>query len=162
MRRNALLFLSVLVTEPALASSIERLATKPPGNPQSLVALGCTGCTGPVETNPPSPSIERLGLPRNGQILRITDRQGQKALERTEAWMGGSPVTFVSLNPLFIHEEERLMALRKAPALPANGDGVDAGTTAALSDGGAGAHPAKATTTELAPDFSTYRLRPGR
>lgn len=163
MHRNLLLLFCALAAPPALAGSIERLSAAPIADAPSLVALGCAGCSQSVPDDGASPSLTRLRLPEGQQILSIAERHGQKALLRTEAWMGGSPVTFVSLNPLFIGEEERIMALRQTPAPMVAGDGVDAGTTAAVRSGAENAAPvlpdAPLPAGQAAPSFSGFELR---
>lgn len=163
MHRNHLLFLCVLAAPPALAGSIEHLAAAPLADAPSLVALGCAGCSPSAPDDGAAPSLTRLRLPEGQQIVSITERHGQKALLRTEAWMGGSPVTFVSLNPLFIGEEERIMALRQTPAPTLAGDGVDAGTTAAVAPDAARPSPALSDApvsgSATPPGFSGFELR---
>ena len=166
MLNPALLLLMTFAAYPAAASSIERLSTGVVTQPASIVSLGCLDCT-PV-SEPKHQGAAPLHLPAGEQILTVEQRNGKPVLLRTEAWMGGSPVTFVSVNPVWIDREEQAIVLRSQPPGSGNpADPLDTSTTSALPPEPAGtpigtSSSAPSQGLQHAPDFSGVALRPTR
>ncbi|MBP2547811.1 hypothetical protein J2858_000704 [Neorhizobium galegae] len=159
------LLLMMLAATPASAGSIERIATaSEPARPTgSIVTLDCLSCP-PVERRRPSMTAP-FELAPGQQILSLQERNGKPVLLRTEAWMGGSPVTFVSLNPVWIDREEQAIVARARPASPmdpaAPSDPLDTGTTAAVPAPPTQAAPRLPSAAPAPlPDFSGVALRP--
>lgn len=163
MYSHLLTILALAAASPAAASSIENLSTIPIANPESVVEIRCGDCVGHETIEEPTYKVPELH--GSTQRLELQDRNGKPALMRTEAFMGGSPVTFVSLNPVFIDSEKSAIAVRSGA--PAKGDGVDMqATTSAVGTGtGTAVDPApvKALPADETspPDFSGLELRPG-
>jgi hypothetical protein len=157
MPSPALLLLMSIAATPAAAASIEAMSTVPAAQSTSIVTLGCLSCK--AAEKPRLAVTTPSALAPGQQILTLQERHGKPVLLRTEAWMGGSPVTFVSLNPVWIDREEQAIVLRAMPsgrtdpATPA--DALDTGTTAAVPP-----QPATRTAPSSPPDFSGVALRP--
>ena len=163
MYSHLLTILIVAAASPAAASSIENLSTIPIANPTSVVQIRCASC---VEKHRivKDPTYTVPELSGGEQRLELKERDGKPALMRTEAWMGGSPVTFISVNPVFIDNERSAIAGRLGA--PVKGDGVDMQATTSAVNSGAPADPAptKPVAEDVAtpPDFPGLELRPGR
>jgi hypothetical protein len=85
-----------LAASSALASSIDVVGKAKPAGESSIINEACTSC-------PPLQSTERKKdytvptlNPGSLQASELRDVDGQKKLYRTEGWMGGSPVVFVT------------------------------------------------------------------
>ncbi|MCY1664479.1 plant virulence effector HPE1-like domain-containing protein [Rhizobium sp. SL86] len=161
MYSQLLTILTLAAASPAAASSIDHLSTIPIANPESVVQIRCAAC---VEEHHAikEPTYKVPELPGGEQRLELKERGGKPALMRTEAWMGGSPVTFVSLNPVFIDNERSAIAGRQGA--PMKGDGVDmqATTSAVSSEPVVDPASAKPVAADVAtpPDFPGLELRP--
>ncbi|CAN7590981.1 plant virulence effector HPE1-like domain-containing protein [Rhizobium sp. LjRoot30] len=140
----------------ALASSVEPVTTKVSAG--SIVTKSCDACPELKITKSKRAYIVPT-LKEGTQVTEIRDINGEKKMVRTEAWLGGSPVVFVSKAP-----EGAVTASATAgqPAqaadieLPATG--VDAtATTAAVGVAGA-EEPAIATSTPTL-DATNFNLR---
>jgi RimJ/RimL family protein N-acetyltransferase len=60
--------------------------------------------------------FESLGFRAEGLLRdQVRDVDGKKQIMRTEAWLGGSPVTFVSKNPAWLPADDTAAALAEAP-----------------------------------------------
>jgi hypothetical protein len=84
----------VLTSGSAFSSSITSLSGTPAALP-SIVSHQCPDCPAP------RPKVDRSGykvpsLAEGTQSTVIREIAGEKKLFRTEAWLGGSPVVFVS------------------------------------------------------------------
>jgi hypothetical protein len=167
----AALAASSLTTSPAGASSVEMRSTIPIANAPSMRFMTCTTCASrPRQAKRPSYSVPDLA--GKTQVLELTERDGKKALVRTDALMGGSPVTFVSLSPVWIETEQNILASRNGA--PSKGDGVDlqattsavsppAQTPAAVQPVAAELLPAEPVLAAPAsPDFRGLDMRPSR
>jgi hypothetical protein len=140
MRRTLLTVAIVLASGSAMASSIELIR----GNR----TVSCSAC----------PALERkvnkqqttAPLAVGMQNISIRDVKGTKQILRTDAWLGGSPVTFVSSNPVWLSQD---------PSATANAEttspGTDAVKTSAVSPA-----PQEADTPHVAPLFADAPLRP--
>ncbi len=85
----------------AMASSIEVLHGGKTSN-GSVLIITCDACSSaPVA----SKALTKAVLERGTQNISTRDIDGRKETVRTEAWLGGSPVTFVSSNPLWLPQD---------------------------------------------------------
>ncbi|WP_137132355.1 plant virulence effector HPE1-like domain-containing protein [Rhizobium sp. FY34] len=157
----AALAASTAAAAPAAASSILRMSATPLATSPSVKDIICTTCEEHTAA-PVKPSYIVPELANGTQLNELKQRNGKTALMRTEAWMGGSPVTFVSLSPVWIETEQSVLAGRTAPSN--RGDGVDMQATtsavAPVGETGTAAAPAAAELTPVEPDFSGMELRP--
>ncbi|WP_337266255.1 plant virulence effector HPE1-like domain-containing protein [Oryzifoliimicrobium ureilyticus] len=139
-----------LVAGSAAASSIDVIHGAP-AQAQSITVIQCAAC-GPAKARAPDGSFGSYNVPDlpPGQIqsIEFRDAGGKREIVRTEQWMGGSPVVFVTKAPATMQAF--------LPDAPLHfGDGIDAkSVTAALV-------PAVAPTSEQSgmPDVSSFELR---
>ena len=82
----------------AMASSIEVLHGAKTSN-GSVLIITCDACS---STPVAGKALTKAVLKRGTQNISTRDVDGRKETVRTEAWLGGSPVTFVSSNPLWL------------------------------------------------------------
>jgi hypothetical protein len=157
MYSRVLLMCAAFAASPAAASSIERLVTAPMTTSPSMQIIHCLEC----KDMPPATRRERADhdVASNGGATELRTRFGRKEVVRKGSWMGGSPVTFVSLSPVWISAEEMMMIGHAGT--PAKGDGVDLSTTTSA----VGPQDKPAATSATAADhpevdFSTFELRP--
>ncbi|MCR6499208.1 hypothetical protein MUO32_09215 [Shinella sp. CPCC 101442] len=124
----------VLAAAPAFAGSFEPVAGTVSAG--SIATVNCTGCPAlkpKRETN----SYHVDTIEPGTQKVEIREADGERKIFRTEAWMGGSPVLFVSKAPA--------EAVQAADAAPPEGDttvAVDATAKTSALDGDA-AHDAQ-------------------
>jgi len=141
MRALFLTLAFALAAGSALASSIQPIDSKTEVSAGSIIDMACVDCP---SIKPPEVKKDYVvpELAPGTQTIVIRDIDGQKKVVRTEAWMGGSPVVFVS--------KPTPEALAAANTLP---DGIDmTAKTAAL--------PKSAKTQAPAPlDLSGFQLR---
>ena len=137
----------------AMASSIDVVGANAASSDSSILKMTCTTC-------PPLQVVEAkkeyiVPTLAEGTLehSQVRDVDGEKKLFRTEGWMGGSPVVFVTKAPAPV-------AVVAAPAV----DGVDTATTSAVI--GADTKPVVAgaagqPTEQTRPlDVSNFKLRP--
>lgn len=137
----------------ASASSIEVIGKSAPVDSGSIITTTCQTC-------PPLAVIERKkdytvpSLPQGElQSSQVRDIGGEKKLYRTEGWMGGSPIVFVTKAPI-------ATMTASAPVM----DGIDRTETTSVVIG-SGARPVAAGMAGQAPeqkaplDVSTFKLR---
>lgn len=84
----------VLTSGTAFGSSITQLSGSPGAVP-SVVIKHCDHCPTPAAA-PDRSSYRVPSLPPGTQRTEVREIDGEKKLVRTEAWLGGSPVTYVS------------------------------------------------------------------
>lgn len=178
MRFHLILASALIVAGPAFASSIEKVGVTTTAG--SIVVKSCADCPAPK----PVAHRDSYIVPalRTGtQTIEMKDINGQKKVVRTEAWMGGSPVVYISNPP----KDETAQPAATAPAAPAPvaasmistqtqaieaaaigmtaappRDGIDkTTTTAALDTDPAAAPPGEAATTIKSLDSSKFELR---
>lgn len=154
MRHVILTALAVLSSGPVLASSIE-LVTPDTGSSHSILTMRCTDCPPPSADNR-KPNYVVPSLAAGTQTVEIKDVDGVATMRRTEAWMGGSPVVFVSKADGWLAEGGMLATNGQ------KGDGIDpAATTSAVNarpmQAGMGASPMAAPPAAL--DTSGFTLR---
>ncbi|CCM74632.1 plant virulence effector HPE1-like domain-containing protein [Rhizobium mesoamericanum] len=154
MRRLIWGAIAVFAAGSAFASSIEVVGKDARTNGESITLESCKSC-------PPLETVERKKdytvptlAPGSLQSSEIRDVNGEKKLYRTEGWMGGSPIVFVTKAPA---------ASMTAVTQPA--DNIDrTSTTAAVISGDVkpkAAGVAAVVTEQTSPlDVSKFELRP--
>ena len=137
----------LLTAGSAMASSIEVVGPSASKDAGSIVTESCAECPPlAIEARKKDYKVPEL-QPGAFQSMEIRDVGGEKKIFRTEGWMGGSPIVFVS------RATPESMLASTPPALPA--DGIDTGATAAVVPG-----DAKPVAEQSAPlDVSTFKLR---
>jgi len=125
------------IAAPAAASSIENVVSGSSEN-GSIVAIDCRECP-PLKPKHERDSYKVPVLEAGSQKVELIEQGGERKLLRTDVWMGGSPVLFVSKAPIW--------DAAPSGAMVAVASDIDhSATTAALSP-----------VTE--PDFSSFELR---
>jgi hypothetical protein len=155
MRQIFLSAAIALMAGSAMASSIEVVGKGAPTDNGSILTETCETCPPLQATLAKKDYVVPTLQSGTFQSSQIRDIAGEKKLFRTEGWMGGSPVVFVTRAP-----EESMTA--SAPAA-APSDGVDmAATTSAVIGGDAKpVAAAMAPAEQTAPlDVSSFKLRP--
>lgn len=147
MRHHIMTAAVLLASGPAFASSIEPIATSS-GTGNSIMVRSCTDC--PV-LQVAKDKIDYIvpALKAGTQNVEIRDVNGEKKIVRTEAWLGGSPVVFISKAPADtmgvlaqtpgakIRTEPSIVEAMNAEPVPSS-DGIDrTATTAAVEPVGA-------------------------
>lgn len=120
MRKVVLTLAMMLAGGPAMASSIEHVRGDRTSN-DSVVFINCASCPAPAQAAAIEPAAP--ALQPGTQSISVREVDGRKETVRTEAWLGGSPVTYVSANPLWLPSADATAALAAEPAP------VDAATT---------------------------------
>ena len=92
MRSSAFPLLGILLAAPAAASSIE--VPKEIGDANSITVLACTACPPLIETQRRTYVVPEIAP--NTDRTEVKDIGGRMKIVRTEAWLGGSPVRFVT------------------------------------------------------------------
>ncbi|MBY5569479.1 hypothetical protein HFO55_19850 [Rhizobium leguminosarum] len=142
----------LLMAGSAMASSIEVVGKTAPSAEGSIVTETCTHCPPlQAELTKRDYTVPEL-KPGVLQASEIRDVGGEKKIYRTEGWMGGSPVVFVSKAT----PEAMLAAAPSAP--PADGIDMNA-TTAAVIGGDAKPVAAGMAEQPAALNVSEFRLR---
>ncbi|MGV1761263.1 plant virulence effector HPE1-like domain-containing protein [Rhizobium sp. A22-96] len=141
MRSLLLTLACVLAGGTALASSIQSIDSRAHRGDGNIIEKSCANCPPlALKTAEKEYTVPTLTPGTQSVVIRTVD--GEKKVVRTEAWMGGSPVMFVS------KPTPEALAAAGEPA-----DGIDmTATTAALSQ--ISALPATAPL-----DLSTFQLR---
>ncbi|MGO6968747.1 plant virulence effector HPE1-like domain-containing protein [Rhizobium leguminosarum] len=118
----------LLMAGSAMASSIEVVGKTAPSAEGSIVTETCAHCPPlQAELTKKDYTVPEL-KPGVLQASEIRDVGGEKKIYRTEGWMGGSPVVFVS------KATPEAMLAAAPPAPPA--DGIDMSATTAAVIGG--------------------------
>lgn len=97
MRRLLLTAIIALTGGSAMASSIEYINGVQTSN-GSFVRHDCSGCQ-PLKGKAVAQGYAIPSIEPGTQHMEMRDVDGKRTLMRTEAWLGGAPVTFVSTNP---------------------------------------------------------------
>ncbi|MFK0209058.1 plant virulence effector HPE1-like domain-containing protein [Agrobacterium sp. NPDC090283] len=100
MRRLFLTAVIALTGGSAMASSIEYINGVHVTN-GSFVRLDCAGCQ-PVKGKTVAQDYAVPSIEPGTQHTEMREVDGKRTLVRTEAWLGGAPVTFVSTNPAWM------------------------------------------------------------
>jgi hypothetical protein len=156
MRQIFLGVLIALTAGCAMASSIDVIGNDARTDNGSIIKESCQTCPPLVSVEAKKDYVVPTLAPGAWQSSQIRDLAGVKKLYRTEGWMGGSPVVFVTKAPA----EPMIASTPKV--VPA--EGIDlTSTTAAVVAGHAkpiAAGMAGASTEQIAPlDVSSYKLR---
>lgn len=149
--RHLVLTAAVLVLAgPALASSIEIVGSTP-AKGASIVTVSCAHCPAlkPAEDKY---AYKVPSIAPGTQAAEIVEIDGEAKLRRTEAWLGGSPVVFVSKAEGWTTNGSVIAAAAVRPA-----DGIDVNATTAAVPAG----PAKmAGAVHIKPlDLTSFELR---
>jgi hypothetical protein len=129
MRQIILTAAIVLTAGSAMASSIEVIGGGNATKAGSIIAKSCRSCPPLLTPEAKKDYVVPTLQPGAFQASVIKDVDGKEKLYRTENWMGGSPVLFVS------KASPEAVAAAKPLAAP---DGIDiSSTTAALISGDA-------------------------
>ncbi|MCF3640658.1 hypothetical protein LXM94_11850 [Rhizobium sp. TRM95111] len=94
MRATTLSLAVALLAAPALASSIEPVASGEATN-SSIETIRCGDCPMP-KPKPMEHSYQVDAIAPGTQKVEVREVGGERKVFRTESWMGGSPVVFVS------------------------------------------------------------------
>lgn len=97
MRLLPATFAVLFMAAPALASSIEPVAAFS-GSGGSVSVVSCAACPA-LKPRPKSEAYRVEAIAPGTQKVEIREENGVRKIFRTEAWMGGSPVTFVTKAP---------------------------------------------------------------
>ncbi|RWX77174.1 hypothetical protein EPK99_16125 [Neorhizobium lilium] len=94
----------------AFSASITTLSGTP-ANVPSIIQQHCTDCPAPT------PKVDRStyhvpSLASGTQTTEIRDIKGEKKIVRTEAWLGGSPVIYISKLPDWEKDDTALAGVR--------------------------------------------------
>lgn len=142
----------LLMAGSAMASSIEVVGKAAPRADGSIVTESCVNCP-PLQAEATKKDYTVPDLkPGAFQATEVRDVGGEKKIYRTEGWMGGSPVLFVSKAT----PEALIAAAPPAPPV----DGIDMNATTAAVIGG-DARPVAAGIVEQPKtlDASGFKLR---
>jgi len=107
MRRLLLTAVVALTGGSAMASSIEYVNGTHTSN-GSFVRLDCARCQ-PVKDNPAPEGFAIPSIEPGTQHTEMREIEGKRTLVRTEAWLGGAPVTFVP------RDSQRFTSLHRGP-----------------------------------------------
>ncbi|MCT7663055.1 plant virulence effector HPE1-like domain-containing protein [Shinella kummerowiae] len=91
-------FAFVLLAAPAFAGSIEPVDTAASAG-SSIEAISCNDCP-PLKPKRELSTYHVDDIAPGTQKVEIREADGERKIFRTEAWMGGSPVLFVSKAPV--------------------------------------------------------------
>jgi hypothetical protein len=139
----------MLLAAPAFAGSIEPVAGAS-SEGSSISAIRCDDCPA-LKPKAKSATYHVDAIDPGTQKVEIREENGERKIFRTEAWMGGSPVLFVSKAPV-----ETQQAAEDAKPL----ETVDAGAhTSALDERAAHEATAAAMTTSREFDPAGFELR---
>ncbi|MDS7596321.1 plant virulence effector HPE1-like domain-containing protein [Agrobacterium tumefaciens] len=163
MRRAFVTAIIALTSGSAMASSIEYVyGTK--ANNGSFTPLECVSCP-PLKEKPKADGYSIPSIAPGTQQSEMREIDGRREIVRTEAWLGGAPVTFISKTPTWLPLDEAGTAIasdgEKTPTTPAAEavstveTGVDTSATTAAIKGDA----ASGVSASTAPDFSDFKLR---
>ncbi len=129
----------------AHAGSVQEVKSLPRGmSAESITVIGCVQCP------PPAPKKNAYvipAIPPGQQKVELKMVHGEQKIFRTDAWIGGSPVTYISTPT-----KDELAALQgpKPNEMAKSGDGVDRSAKTAAVPSGVN-HPIPATAASLAP-----------
>ena len=142
----------LLMAGSAMASSIDVIGTAAPHRDGSIVTESCPNCP-PLQADVTKKDYTVPELkPGAFQATEVRDVDGEKKIYRTENWMGGSPVLFVS------KATPETQVAAEPSVVPAEGIDMNAKTAAVI---GSDAKPVAAgMVQQTAPlDVSEFKLR---
>lgn len=123
-------FALALLAGPALAGSIEPVTGATAAD--SISTITCEACPA-LKPKPVAETYHVDAIAPGTQKVDIREENGERKLFRTEAWMGGSPVVFVSKAPAETTQAASTDTEENAVT-------VDAGTQTGALDEGAARH----------------------
>jgi len=94
--RTLLTFAVLLAAAPAFAGSFEPVSGTTTGG--SIETVSCADCPA-LKTKREASTYHVDAIDPGTQKVEIREANGERKIYRTEAWMGGSPVLFVSKAP---------------------------------------------------------------
>ncbi|SCB59777.1 hypothetical protein GA0061105_108134 [Rhizobium aethiopicum] len=142
----------LLMAGSAMASSIEVIGKTPAPAEGSIVTESCAACP-PLQAEESRKDYTVPELkPGVLQATEVRDVGGERKIYRTEAWMGGSPVVFVS------KATPEALAAAEPSVQPDHGIDMNA-TTAAVIGGDARPIAAGMAEQPAALDVSEFKLR---
>jgi hypothetical protein len=139
----------ILVTGPAMASSITPVMSH--GGNGSVVVKSCSDCP-PLKPKEGSAGYKVPVLEPGAQKTEVVEIGGEKKVLRTEAWLGGSPVVYVSKAHDWAFANSSILA-RTAP------DGIDRHAVVGAVKAGTLASGAAEDPQGQALNFATMQLR---
>lgn len=147
MSRTLLTIAIVLASGSAMASSIEVIEGNRTGN-DSILPVSCAACPAlePDMKEQPTAPASAIGK----RAISIRDVKGTRQILRTDAVLGGSPVTFVSSNSVWLPED---------PSASGNAENTLPGTDAVQTSAVRSEQP-EAQRPQAAPLFAEVPLRP--
>jgi hypothetical protein len=168
MRRLFLTAVIALTGGSAMASSIEYINGVHATN-GSFVRHDCTGCQ-PLKSKTVAQDYAVPSIEPGTQHTEMREVDGKRILVRTEAWLGGAPVTFLSTNPAWMTDSSGAAIATYDEAEPATHPaetvstpvGIDVtATTAAVKEISTenATEPASAAAIGGAPQFPDFKLR---
>jgi hypothetical protein len=142
-----------LLAAPALASSIEPV-TGNPAKATSIETVSCADCP-PLKEKPKGETYFVAPIDPGTQKVEIREANGERKMFRTEAWMGGSAVVFVSKAPQeVVKTAETAVDADMGPTVIVDKDA----TTGALDIGTANTTVTAATSREFDPAGFELRI----
>lgn len=167
MQRLFLTAIVVLTGGSAMASSIEYINGVHVAN-GSFVRLDCAGCQ-PLKNKPATQGYAIPSIEPGTQHTEMREVDGKRALLRTEAWLGGAPVTFVSTNPAWMTDPSGTAIATYDDAAPeahpaetaSTPAGIDVTTTTAAVKAISGDNASKPANASVigTPQFPDFQLR---
>lgn len=138
MRHLILTAAVALASGSAFASSIEPFTgnhTGPRSGQSSMIVKSCSSCP-TLKPKEDAVTYTVPTLPEGTQKTEIREINGEKKLVRTEAWLGGSPVVFISKLPASMSDAKPTAAAIdhvSIEPMAASSDGIDmTATTSAV------------------------------
>ena len=93
--RASLFLVASLIAGPAMAGSIDLVKSQPrAGDTESVTRITCPSCT--LVPKAAATAYRVPALKPGEQTVELKTVEGKEKIVRTEAWLGGSPVVFVS------------------------------------------------------------------
>ncbi|MFK0384794.1 plant virulence effector HPE1-like domain-containing protein [Agrobacterium sp. NPDC090273] len=158
MHRALVTAIIALTSGSAMASSIEYVDGVQVSN-GSFTPVKCVSCPPLKErTKPDTYAIPSIAP--GTQQTEMREINGHKEMIRTEAWLGGAPVTFVTKNPAWLPLEDAGTAIAgHGSAAPATSAPETAATGPVGIDASATTGAIKAGVASGGTDFSDFKLR---
>lgn len=154
MRHLLLTAAFLAMTGPALASSIE-IVGPAPARSASILVINCTTCP-PLKAEEDKKAYKVPQIAPGTQAAEIVEINGENKLRRTESWLGGSPVVFISKAEGWSTDGSVIAA---AAIVPDDGIDADATTAAVPGVGEPAKAPLDAPSASKPLDATTYELR---
>ncbi len=114
--RHVVLASIVLAGGTAQAQSLTPLATDTHASTTSMVVKNCDDCPPLLDRSDRKGAYRVPELAAGVQSVSIMEIDGEKKIVRTESWMGGSPVVYISKVPDWMTAEHLQTAIRSGNA----------------------------------------------